>query len=59
MEVYGQLHAPSSFTPRLTAPGAHWIGGYVGPSAGLDLVAKRKNFPATAGNRTPVVRSVA
>jgi hypothetical protein len=26
-------------------PGTHWIGGWVGPRAGLDAVAKRK-FPA-------------
>jgi len=32
MEVSGQLHAP--------APGTHWIGGCVGPRAGLDGVVK-------------------
>jgi hypothetical protein len=30
------------FTPRKKAPGTHWIGGWVGPRAGLDAVAKRK-----------------
>jgi hypothetical protein len=35
------------FTPRLLypqerAPGTHWIGGWVGPRAGLDAVVKRK-----------------
>jgi hypothetical protein len=26
------------FTPRERAPGTHWIGGWVGPRAGLDAV---------------------
>jgi hypothetical protein len=25
-------------------PGTHWIGGWVGPTAGLDAVEKRKIF---------------
>jgi hypothetical protein len=25
------------FTPRDGAPGTHWIGGWVGPRAGLDI----------------------
>jgi len=29
------------FTTRERAPGIHWIGGWVGPRAGLDVVAKR------------------
>jgi hypothetical protein len=37
MEVSGQLHAP-----RERAPGTHWIGGWVGPSVGLDAVDKIK-----------------
>jgi len=37
----------ASFTPRslyagVRAPGTHKIGLYVGPRAGLDVVAKRK-----------------
>jgi hypothetical protein len=28
--------------PRFQAPGTHWIGGWVGPRAGLDNVGKRK-----------------
>jgi len=38
MEVSGQLHAPDCFTPRQDP---HWIGGWVGPRASLDMVAKR------------------
>jgi hypothetical protein len=33
---------PGRFTSRETAPGTHWIGGWVGPRAGLDTVPKRK-----------------
>jgi len=27
---------PGRFTPRERAPGTRWIGGWVGPRAGLD-----------------------
>jgi hypothetical protein len=33
---------PGRFTPEERAPGTHWIGGWVDPSAGLDDVEKRK-----------------
>jgi hypothetical protein len=33
---------PSHFTPREIAPGTHWIGGWVGPRSGLDMVSQRK-----------------
>jgi len=46
------------FTPSERAPGTHWIGVWVGPRAGLDAVVKR-NIPASAGNRTPVVQPIA
>jgi hypothetical protein len=39
-----QLHAPASFTPAERALGTHWIGGWVGPRAGLDDVEKKKFF---------------
>jgi hypothetical protein len=34
------------FTPKERAPGTHWIGGWVGPRAGLDKVeiSKKKKF---------------
>jgi hypothetical protein len=38
MGVCGQLHAPAHFQPGKE----HWIAGWVGPSAGLDSVEKRK-----------------
>jgi hypothetical protein len=31
-----------SFTPGERAPGTHWIGGWVGPRAGLDDLEKRQ-----------------
>jgi len=35
-----------------------WTGGWLGPRAGLDAMAKR-NIPVSVGNRTPVVQPVA
>jgi hypothetical protein len=51
----------SCFTPREKAPGTHWIGGWVGPRAVLDLVVKRKiPSPHCESNpRTPIVQPVA
>jgi hypothetical protein len=31
---------PGRFTPREGAPDTHWIGGWMGPRAGLDAVMK-------------------
>jgi hypothetical protein len=36
---------PGRFTPRVTAHGTHWIGGWMGPRAGLDDVEKRIILP--------------
>jgi hypothetical protein len=33
---------PGRFTPRERAAGKHWMGGWVGPRAGLNAVVKRK-----------------
>jgi len=60
MEVTGQLHAPSRFTPRKRAPGNDWMGGWEGPRAVLDAVMKRK-IPVTAGNpnlEPPIVQNI-
>jgi hypothetical protein len=61
MEVSGQLHASAALPPREIAPGTHWIGGWVGPRAGLDAVVKRKiSSPRRESNpRTPIVQPVA
>jgi hypothetical protein len=42
-------------------PGTHWIGGWVGPRAGVNTaVVKRKNLIIVpAGDQTPVVKPVA
>jgi hypothetical protein len=54
---------PSGFQAKISyeaPPGTHWLRGWVGPRAGLDAVAKRKNpFPVPTGNRTPVAQPVA
>jgi hypothetical protein len=33
---------PGLFTPQERTHGTHWIGGWVGPRAGLDAVENRK-----------------
>jgi hypothetical protein len=40
--VSGQLLCLTRFTLGERAPGIRWIGGWVGPIAGLDEVEKRK-----------------
>jgi hypothetical protein len=40
----GEWLAPGRFTPEERAPDTHWIGGWVGPRAGLDDVDKRRFF---------------
>jgi hypothetical protein len=42
MEVSGQRNAPAMLYPWEWTPGTHWIGGWVGPRAGLDAGAGRK-----------------
>jgi len=51
----------SASPPGLSTPGTHWIGGWVGPRASLDAMAKRKKIPIIdpVRNRAPVVQSVA
>jgi hypothetical protein len=52
---------PGRFIPRERTPGTPWIGGYVGPRAGLDAVEKRKiHSPHRESNpRTPIIQPVA
>jgi hypothetical protein len=40
------------FNPTERAPGTHWIGGWVGPRAGLDTVAKQK-IPSPCRDSNP------
>jgi hypothetical protein len=42
LEVSGQLHAPAALALGKEPSDTHWIGGWVGPRAGLDDVEKRK-----------------
>jgi hypothetical protein len=39
------MSRPGRFTLEERAPGTHWIGGWVRPSAGLNSVEKIKIFP--------------
>jgi hypothetical protein len=41
---------PGCSYPRGKNPGTHWIGGWVSPKAGLDIVAKRKMLPCWKSN---------
>jgi len=52
---------PRPLSPRERDPVTHWMRVWVGPKAGLDALAKRKNNPflALAGNRSPVFQPVA
>jgi hypothetical protein len=36
---------PSCFTPRERAPSTHWIGGWMGSRAGLDMVSEKNSQP--------------
>jgi hypothetical protein len=52
---------PSHFTLREGVPGTHWIGGWVGPRAILDVVVKRKipSLSQESNPRTPIVQPIA
>jgi hypothetical protein len=43
MEVSGQFHALAALPLGDITLGVHYIGGWVGPRVGLDVVEKRKN----------------
>jgi hypothetical protein len=46
------------FTPRERTPGTHWIGGWVGPKAGLDAGARGKIlWPCRGSNPDRPARS--
>jgi hypothetical protein len=52
---------PRPLYPRERAPGTHWIGGWVVPRAGLEVVAK-KRIPSPRrelNSLTPIVQPVA
>jgi hypothetical protein len=47
---------PDCFISGEGAHGAHWLGGFMGLRAGLDVIEKIKSYFPT-GNRTPTPRS--
>jgi hypothetical protein len=58
--VSGQFHAPAALPPGERASRTHWIGGiggWVGPRARLDVVAKRKFLTLPVLELRPVGRS--
>jgi hypothetical protein len=45
---------PGRFTPGEEAPGTHWTGGWVNPTAGLDAEAeRRRSDPCRESNPSP------
>jgi len=48
MEVSGQLHAPAAVSPGKN-PGTYWVGGWVDPSAGLDVFGRTEESFAVTG----------
>jgi len=46
----GQRHAPTAIYPWETTPGTRWIGGWVGPRAGLDTEARWIIFLSLGSN---------
>jgi hypothetical protein len=59
MEVSGHLHSSTAFTPRKKDPGTHWIGGWVGPIASLENVAKRNISSLCRDSNPPIIQLVA
>jgi hypothetical protein len=41
------VSCPGRFTPVERVSSIHWVGGWVGPRAGLDAVEKRRKSPTT------------
>jgi hypothetical protein len=59
MDVSGQLHAPTALPPGKQSLFTLRIGGWVGPSAVLDAVVKRKIRIQESNPKTPIVPLVA
>jgi hypothetical protein len=52
------MHGPAVLSPGEISAGTHWIGGCVGPRAGLDATEKRKILPLPEIS-TPAVQPAA
>jgi hypothetical protein len=53
MEMSSQLHAPAGLPLGETAAGTRYVGGWVGPRAGLEIMDERKNscpYPESCPN---------
>jgi hypothetical protein len=61
MEVSGQLHGLATLSPGKEASGIHWIGGWVGLRAVLDVVVRRKipSLCQESNLRTPIIQPIA
>jgi len=54
METSGHLHGLATLPLGERIPDTHWVGGWVGPRTGLDVVAKKENTcPYLKSNQTP------
>jgi hypothetical protein len=50
MYVSGQFHTPTALPPS-KKPYTHWIGCWVGPRDGLDILEKRKGIKSQKGKK--------
>jgi hypothetical protein len=58
MKVSDQLHAPAALPPG-KSPSIHWIGGWMGPTTGLEAVGKTSlAFAGTLNSHLSVVQPV-
>jgi hypothetical protein len=49
-ELYSMGERPCCFTSRERVPNTHWIGGWVGPRASLDVEKRKISCPYQASN---------
>jgi hypothetical protein len=58
MDMNSQVHALVTLFPR-NEPPVHFIGGWMGPRAGLDEAKRKVKIPAPVGYQTPVIHIIA
>jgi hypothetical protein len=54
-----EVSRPGRFTPEGRARGTRWIGGWMGPRAGLDDMEKRKKISCSCQECNPDFQPVA